>query len=253
MATISNSLDEEPRRKLHLFDLPREVKDQIYGYVIRSAHTILPLRVPGIKLQGDDFRHESILRVSKRMRCEAMQVLQRRSWSIYNMQWMSRDSSVLREAPTQYMMNVELDVRSCCGYEHMTPIILNFAGTDILRRTCQILMYSTSRPLTYYYQPDAASAIQLRRFFQLIKLLTGFATVILQINVDPGGLYPQDKHRVLVFDRVKLLRDIKAVLEPALGPAMPCKPVREQCLGMNFSFSPRQHLAKRLASAELGV
>ena len=244
MATTSSVLVERSRPKLCLLDLPREIRDRIYGYVVRSAYYVLPTRVPGLlKELGDDFSHESILRVSKRTNCEAMQVLQRRSWFIYNMDFVWYYRSFVGRAPTQQMMNCELIVGRYCSCHDMARVIRSFGGTNILRRTCHILIPASSRILMYYAVPDTAILPDLWRFFQLIKLLNGFTTVVLQINLQQAESIRSVKDS-RVFDCAKLLTDIEDVLEPALGPAMPCGPVWGQRRGMNFRFFPRRFLAK---------
>ena len=80
-------------------------------------------------------------------------------------------------APTQHMMNIKLIVGKYCSWKVMRQIIdLNFAGTEILRRTCLILIPEL-RPILEK-GPIKSDHEALRLHFRDIKLLTGFATVV---------------------------------------------------------------------------
>ena len=249
MAITRSTLAENPRPKLHLLDLPQEVKDQIYAYVVSSTYLILR---GSRKQRNDDFRHDSILRVSKRTNYEAMQVLQRRSWFICDTKTRPCYNSLLRKAPTQHMMNVELIVGRYCTCVDIAPAFLSFAGTDIMRRTCHVLVPTSCEVLTYYAVVDTVYFAERERFFRLMESLTGFATVVLQINLRREKNNRRD-HDGPDFDFTKLPTDIEDYLGPTLGPAMPCNPVQEQKYHMTFRFSPRRFATERLASAELGV
>ncbi len=244
MATTSSNLEEGLRPRLNLLDLPQEVKDRIYGYVVYGSYRVLPQRPLGYPArQGDDFRHESILRVAKRTNYEAMQVLQRRSWFLYNMRTLPYYWPVVDEAPTRHMMNVELIVGQSLSSEQVAPVLLSFAGSEILRRTCHIVIPRFSLNLAHYAETHETTFNELRPYFQLIKLMTGFTTVVLQINLHGKEKIRRDEEGYY-FDRAKLLTDIEENLGPALGPAMPCNPVWHQKDGMNFAFYPRRFLAK---------
>ncbi|KAK0507416.1 hypothetical protein JMJ35_010454 [Cladonia borealis] len=258
MATISSSSEGGRRPKLNLMDLPPEITYQIYGYLVSDTYFIVPsLRRSGRKNQGDDFRHLSILRVSKRTNREAMQVLQRRSWFIFEMGLWWLHPSYPRNAPDQHMMNVELIVSPKSKFEELAPVFRTFAGTWVLRRTCHVLVPVPNDILGVYHvlKRNAASVsfslIELQGLFRLMELLTGFEKVVLQLNLER----PEDNQRVhgFVFDFTKLPTYIENALGPTLGPAMPCNPVQERECHMTFEFSPRQFAAEQLDSAESGV
>ena len=83
MSATSSDLAEGSRPKLNLLGLPQEIKDRIFGFIVHDRYTIFRyLREDPPLLRGDDFRHLSILRVSKRVKREVMQVLQMKSWFI---------------------------------------------------------------------------------------------------------------------------------------------------------------------------
>ena len=198
-------------------------------------------------LPDDDSRHLSILRVSKCVNREVMQVLQMESWFICNLGPCDYHRSIIQEAPTQHMMNVELVIgRNCSGRDMPTIIDLNLAGTETLRRTCHILIPALRPTLANDYIKDYEA---LRLYFKYIKLLTGFATVVVQVDLsrktNPRGVKYND-------ERAQILGDMIEFSEPALGPAVPCDSVRER-YDVNFRFFPRRFVAERLASAELGV
>ena len=247
MTTISSDLTEGPRPKLHLLDLPQEVKDQIYGYIVCGDYLITRRSQ---KQRRDDFRQLSILRVSKRTNCEAMQVLQRRSWFIYNLPCWPPDFRAFDNAPNQHMMNVDLIIGPGYIHEHLIQTILSFSGTGILRRTCRILIPNLSLILRSHSRNTTDSA-HLRTYFQFFKLLIGFTTVVVQVKWNGTKKRRRDVHQC--EESAKLMTDIVEFLEPALGPAMPCCPVQDQRYGMNVRFSPRNFAAERLVNAELGV
>ena len=248
MLTTSSDLEGGPRPSLNLLDLPREIKDQIYGFVVCDRYIISPhLRRRSPTRRGDDFRHLSILRVSKCVNSEVMKVLQMGSWFIYNLFPLGNRCRVFQEAPTRHMMNVELMVSPLCTDKDIGRVILGFAGIHISRRTCHILMPEMDPVLAG--DRNTSRYETLRLYFQYIKLLTGFATVVVQVDLTRK----KGKRRVEYDDeRDRMLRDMIEFSEPALGPAVPCDSVREQ-YDVNFRFSPLQFVAKRLASAELGV
>lgn len=248
MSTTSSDLEGGPRSKIHLLDLSRELRDRIYGFIVDDRYMVFPYlrqRPPALR-GGDDFRHLSILRVSKCFNREVMQVLQRKSWFICKLT--ECPLTVVQEAPTQHMMNIELIIGDWCSWRVMRQIIgLNFAGTEILRRTCHILIPELLGPFLKLDRTKSHHEA-LRLCFQHIKLLTGFATVVVQVD-----LSRKKKKGVEYNDnRAKLLWDMIEFSEPALGPAVPCDSVRKR-YDVNFRFSPRRFVAQRLASAEFGV
>ena len=103
---------------------------------------------------------------------------------------------------------------------------------------------------------DCSQWCRFRLHLQSIKLLTGFNTVVVQVNLSRYKLIRIGK---MASDEccTKLLMDIIGDLEPALGPAMPCDPVQGNEYGveydLNFKFSPRQYVAEQLARAESRV
>lgn len=255
MSTTSSDLKGGPGPKIHLLDLPKELKDQIYGYVVCGIYLILPHSQRGLPaLRGDDFRHLSILRVSKYINCEVMKVLQMKSWFIYDLSPFEYPSSLFQEtpslfqaAPTQHMMNVELMVGHYSTFHDMRRIMLEFAGRHILRRTCHILIPRLKFVLVGGRRTSKYELLRL--YFQYIMLLTGFETVVVQVD-----LSLERPRREVGYDdeRAKMLRDMIEFSEPALGPAVPCDSLREG-YDVNFKFSPRRFVAEQLASIELGV
>lgn len=242
MSTTSSVLEGESRPKLNLLDLPQEIKDQIYGYVVCGRYIIVPAAGDKSCTQRRDM---SILQVSSRLKVEALQVLWRRSSFVYNPHqcW----APAIHEVHNQHMMNVELIVGHHCTYEYMGRVILGFAGVHILRRTCHILIPELSSILVR--DSNTPKNVALRLYFQYIRLLIGFATVVIQVD-----LCRTKKKRGAKYDdeRAKLLRDMIEFSGLALGPAVPCDSVRER-YDVNFRFSPRRFVAERLARDELGV
>ena len=268
MATMSSDLDEGSRPRLNLLDLPQEIKDQIYGYLVSDTYLIVPSLEPrrgslgrrrplyNYENQGDDFRHLSILRVSKRANCEAMELLKRRSWFIYRMPDLrcgcnARDNDFspcllyccycFDNATTRHMMNIQIVIDHFSLRRDWRSVFRSFAGTEILRRTCLIQVPNSSLLLV---SQDYGLRDELRRHLQHIKLLTGFETVVVQVNLI------RNKHRrrdEIASDEycTKLLMDMIEDVEPAVGPAMPCDPVQGEDYDLNFKFSPIQFAAEQ--------
>ena len=243
-------MEEGARPRLHLFDLPQEIKDQIYGYLVSDRYNVLVF--------WGDFKSLSILWVSKRTNREAMAVLQGRSWFIFDLGLLWRHPSRARKALTQYMMDVELLVGPLSTLEELAPVFRRFAGTWVLRRTCHVLVPVPSNIMRTYHvlNRDAASVAlslaQLEGFFGLMKSLTGFETVVLQINwerpryINLERLENSQRYYGYDCDVTKLPKDIEDALGPTLGPAMPCSPVRKwERHIMTFKFSPRRFALER--------
>ena len=224
MATISSDMEEGARPRLHLFDLPPEIRDQIYGNLVSDTYSVLLPRSWEM-----DFRRISIIRVSKRTNWEAMQVLKRRIWFLFEMGVWWLNPSYPRKAPFRHMNNVELLVTTNSTLEELAPVFRRFAGTWVLRRTCHVLIPVPSDILTTYHVLDRSAAgvslsrVRLEGFLGLMKSLTGFETVVFQIDVGRPdkcqGDYGYD------FDVTKLPKDIEDTLGPTLGPSMLCSPV----------------------------
>ena len=257
MSATSSDPAETSRPKLNLLNLPQEIKDRIFGFIVEDRYRIFSsiredppiLRILRI-LRGDDFSHLSILRVSKRVNREVMQVLQMKSWFTCTLPSWINHAIAFQVTPTQHMMNIELIIGEYCSWKAIRQVIdLGFAGTEILRRTCLILIPEFSRILAKGPIKSDSDHEALRRYFRDIKLLTGFATVVVQVDsnlkIKKRGVIPDDL-------RATMLRNMIEFSEPALGPAVPCDSVRER-YDVNFKFCPRRFVAEKIARAELGV
>ena len=256
MSITSSDLEEGRRPKLNLLDLPRELRDRIYGFVVNDRYHISPYIGKGSPaFRADDFRHLKILQVSKCVNYEVMQVLKMASWFIYKVRSWDYHYSYSHEAPTQHMKNVELMVDGDSMSRYMDRAISKFAGTHISRRTCHIMMPDLDRTLVNEQGTSMLGGRRISKyealllFFQHIKLLTGFETVVVQVDLSLKNANREDGFE---DDRAQMLRDMIEFSEPALGPAVPCDSVREP-YDVNFRFFPRAFVAKKLASAELGV
>ena len=237
MTTISSDLEEGRRSKLGLFDLPREIRDQIYGYLIKDTYTIIPAQLFQ-KNQGDDFRHLSILRVSKRANFEAMQVLQRRSWFNYHMPIRQSPTWFIDNAPTRHMKNVQIVLDQDAFSQDLSSLFLNIAGTTPLRRTCIIHIPDFNLCLLSQKDPQWT---WLGLYLECIKLLTGFKTVVVQVNSSRFNNIQRSRYD----EEIKLLVNMVKSLETALGPAISCDSVHEEKYNLNFKFSPRQFAAEQ--------
>lgn len=206
-------------------------------------------------LRADDFRHLTILRVSKCVNREVMELLEKESWFIYRPHSEDYHHLYTHEAPTQHMKNIELIIDCYCISTYMDRAISKFAGPHILRRTCHIMIPELDRTLVserrmaVWDDRHLSNYEALQLFFQHIKLLTGFETVEVHVDVSLENANRKDGYEE---DRAKMLKDVMEFSEPALGPAVPCDSAREQ-YDVNFRFSPCAFVAKKLASAKLGM
>ena len=121
MSTTSKDLKGGPRSKLGLLDLSREIRDQVYGLIVDDRYKVFPyLRLTPFSLRpfslrGDDFRDLSILRASKCVSREVMQVLQMKSWFICILPSSGNYCTFAQAVPTQHMMNIELLIDEKCS------------------------------------------------------------------------------------------------------------------------------------------
>ena len=242
MATISSELEGGERPKLSLFDLPREIRDQIYGYLVRDTYEIVPTLGPGRRHQSDDFRHLPILQVAKRVNWEAMQSLQRRSWFIYRMPDWPFYRRLYDTTITRYMMNVQIVIDRNTLRRNLNSVFWWFAGTKIERQTFVVLVPIYSLILRNSMDPTLWD--DFIKHLQLIKLLTGFKTVVVQANLKRfyylrRGKTANDEYCT------KLLTDILVFSEPELGPFVPCNSEREEGYELNFKFSPLRFTAEQ--------
>ena len=242
MATISSDLEGGQRPRLGLFDLPREIRDQMYDYLLRDTYNIVPTLGPGHRHEGDDFRHLPILRVSKRVNWEAMQSLQRRSWFIYRMPDWPCYRRLYDNTITRYIMNVQIVIDRDTLKQNLISIFWGFAGTKIERQTLVILVPFYS--LILMKSLDYTLWDEFRKHLQLIKVLTGFKTIVVQANLK--RFYHLRRGKIANDEYcTKLLTDILEFSEPELGPFVPCDSEREEGYELNFKFSPLRFTAEQ--------
>lgn len=255
--------------------LPREVRDEIYRMVIGQIHLvvaddILPDLVDpyGVveKSVSEDDKNFPILRVSKFINEEATKILYGDSLCRYVID-LHTDADEHSTPPTlsttKRMMNLELQVDAVGerydhwrntlvskGYSYQEEtkqfcekMILQFSGTEILRRSMRVKLQKTS--------PQFLRALQ-GGILQALKTLQGFEEVVIQVacfivaGTHLGGDSPLSKF----WEPAEVTRDaMRRGLEPALGPATTI------CLSRNgqkpyatcIEFHPRKYWANRLS------
>ncbi|KAL9077389.1 MAG: hypothetical protein Q9161_000234 [Pseudevernia consocians] len=249
--------DTKSKPSITLNNLPREIKDQIYDYVIGGDYRVLP---PGYRQRYRDghvyepLRH-ALFRVSKRVSYEAMEVFFSKCEFCWSFEF--GEQRFFNQAPTNRMMNILLEVdmlqhgiecrdeeetgrhpESTDGYVSF-DILKDFGGVEILRKTMRIRFHRCS-VFTHRIIPTT--------YFQALKALIGFQTVIVEIRMR----YPPYREPAEPHVHYTLRMAMRDVLEPALGPAkigsVEC--VQEPHDGypldepLFLEFHPRQYLTQ---------
>ena len=130
---------------------------------------------------------------------------------------------------------------------------LFFTGTRILRNTCVIQLESCT--------PKRLALLLRSPFFHVIKQLTNFKSVTLQLVSEKGWWVQEDVDTYLeqcyvdhaVQFRV-LVDAISNALEPSLGPSVSSGPRNPISNCWNLTFRPRDYLSKKKSlEAQLGA
>lgn len=223
----------------NLLDIPQEIKDQIYGYVVADTYRVLPPlcncdeQAPNsskaniIDRSLLEFVASSLFRTSKRMRCEALQVLF--STSVLRCSVTCFDYHLWEfKVPTDRIMRVELEVNKranslACPAVHKAPsdrsplhFLQAFGGGEISRKSICINFVDNMQP--------AFRVVKHTTLFHAMIKLTGFGTVKIEFGRQPSkvdtGSWLEGAKSYYTYDCKALKTAIKNALEPTLGPAM---------------------------------
>lgn len=217
--------------------LPREIRDQIYGYVVSRArrcippytYTPFPIRTVArgnfqFQWYGSDYQ---ILRASACICREVMEVLY--SEEVFDIPSHLSDPYRDRCRDTlsvDCIMNVEVNGNWLDSDESLRLMYL-FVGTKVLRKTFGMFMTRHQR---------AHSAILQSPVVEIVKQLIGFKTVSLKVHEIFADWFNAD---LAIFDAP--VHAMKQALEPALGPSTD-RSLKEDRPDIEVTFHPRDYL-----------
>ncbi len=262
--------DINPKPRITLENLPQEIKDQIYEYVIGGSYYVESTG-PRYRRYGRGYEplEPALFRVSKRVCYEAMEVFYSKNefyWTLYFGQKLP-----FYQAPTNRMTNMLLEVRMPEYNEvpwvwdidehdlYVTYDGLNDSGgAEILPKKIRIWFRGCSHD-THRNIPTV--------WVQALKALTGFQTVIVEITMDHffyflmRTVHIQNTRRLSLADREILRTAMRDELEPALGPAKNGFLERDEARKhwwepegyLSLEFHPRQHITKSQGTNIAGV
>lgn len=227
--------------------LPREIRDEIYGYVlgttdpndlVRGFSVPLALQIDSFgttRLHWDEMYPSSIIKLSKRIRQEAMEFLYSKGvFRIHGPSTNTKDTLFMDR-----IMNVKLP--SYLSLEQRLKVTSLFAGTQVLRGTFaeEYDVYHVEKQIM---EPPMIEAV---------KQLISFKTVAVQIYFGlPYTWMDEQDTRVNA-----LVHDLRRALEPALGPSTEQSleekgQERSTRYDIALVFHPRDYVSRKTQAAE---
>ena len=230
-----------------LFTLPREVRDQIYRFLVKGHYLVFRHMEPGehgVSLIDDGTWDKSdliILRISKAISREAQQIFYSESIFRYPVPFHTRKRLESPNGAVSQMKKIEVDIYNfedaLTTYNHSNQgqfyllrtihmpyicgnILGDFTGTDILRDTLHItLRESTPKiisPLRSHVLPSLCVLNEFRTI--VIEVLPRLYEVNAAWMWQDFGDMRSNVWSTAEFEQVK--QAIKDAMEPALGPAI---------------------------------
>ena len=279
MASPKTSLVSNSGSKpsIGLENLPREIRDQIYGYVLGGS--CCPDRSPYDRHDypaAYKYPEHELFQISKRVRYDALELCfskvefcwrlkPEHCWgeSYRNLGFSTK--RLLDGLPTDRLMNIRLvlDMGAylslCYGNGDVRcDFLKNFGGVQILRKRMRMSFKNCSM--------ETHQNISIA-FFQALTTMTGFQTVVVEISMADYLYKALDlDHARKLSDGENLQMAARDVLEPALGPAKPSTvkydSAKHGCARHGWmssaellclEFHPRQHLVKLQGTETAGV
>lgn len=236
--------------------LPREIRDEIYGYVLGTtdyddfvydfeerlalhmdSEVPLALHMDSsgtTRLQWDDgFVFPPILKLSKRIRQEAMEFLY--SKGVFWVHGSSFPSTIIKDILLMdRIMNVTLSID--LTLEERLKVTSLFAGTQVLRGT-----FTEERHLSL-----AEKGIMNPPMIETVKQLIGFKIVTVLIFCEVSTWLDDLDTR---FNA--LAHELRRALEPALGPSTKQSlEVKGRPYDIAVVFHPRDYLSRKTQAAK---
>ena len=268
-----------------LLNLPRELRDNIYRYVVKGIYVVgtrpderlddiwdnskprskkrnpwSKKRISGAEMLSPNL---SILRVSKTISAEAMVVLYSDStFRIYVHVKVDLASQLSSIPAVEHMMNIELDVSIDQRYElashrngtdsflecsqQIWKAILGCIGcTNIIRKSLYIRWWRSSFGVRLLTRSDSIKEIP-EGMYRRLKPLTGFRTVVFQSIVYTMKVPDHRLVRYMALDNACDTKIIRKYLKQVLGPADSVSAPRYKGCAITLTFHPRQHITANL-------
>ena len=278
MASPNTSLVSNSGSKpsIGLENLPREIRDQTYGYVLGGSCCARrsPYDRHGYPAAYEYPKH-ALFQSSKRVRYDALELC----FSKVEFCWLLKPEHCWGESyrnlgfsakrlldglPTDRLMNIRLVldmgkyVSWCNGKRDVRcDFLKNFGGVQILRKRMRMSFKECAMYTLYTYQIISIA----------LTTMTGFQTVVVEISMADYLYKSLDlDHARKLSDGENLQMAARDVLEPALGPAEPSTvkydSAKHGCANHGWAssaellcleFHPRQHLVKLQGTETAGV
>ena len=260
----STALQQEGK----LFDLPRELRDEIYRHAVKSTYNAVCdtrrrdssdlkvrwRRAAHFPYTGHATTSYGILFVSKRIRDEVVEVLYSESTFRINLQ--SENEEVMwlssRGVP-QHMMNIELEVAPADNINTVRGPLDLSSYREIWNATLRCINYTNNVRKTLHIRcrprpSDISNPVPEWMYLGLASM-TRFRTVIVELPRDiyfRSGNYPRVKSEHIFEELEHRMEALGKYLRPTLGPAA-VKP-RYGCgyhrQTRTLTFHPQEHLSK---------
>ncbi|CAD6575266.1 MAG: hypothetical protein ASARMPREDX12_007174 [Alectoria sarmentosa] len=237
-----------------LFTLPRELRDEIYRFVVKGSYLIRVRNgkayTTAVNIRESDF---GIFKVSKAISQEASDIYYSESDFLFVIDFCHRKMIRLPTKLTDRMKNVKLIltdtsilrlVRRSITFDRIKTIcnagIVPFTSAHIPRNTLGIELIC-----------DGPYTIDMLRIhlFETFKAMTGFRTVTIEISKDlsfrtESVMMTEKEFEELIFQMLAgISQELKKTLEPTLGPA-----IEETRRAVWYlTFHPREHMVNSAA------
>lgn len=218
---FTSILTASPTPNGNLGVLPREIRDEIYGYVLRTNpednYVSFSDFIPSVPSSSGALQNP-IFGASTCTRQEAMQVLCSMRRFLVSSHFDLINAQITDMALVNYVKDVRVGPIILTLEEKLKAISL-FSGTEVLRKV--FVFYITCHK-------DASGEIIEPPLVEAVKQLTGFKTVTLDVTSEPSQMHdePKDSSYDAWLDDDPdtrfnaLIHALSQALEPALGPSI---------------------------------
>ena len=238
---------------MSLFDLPREIRDEVYGHIFDAPRYITPNQ---LSLDSYQLAKFDILRTSKQVSNEASRVLYSTgSFEILlNSHAYIIPNALFSPRTTHLIQDVVIDISiepynnpdsGTINYfiaQHFEDIITRSLGMTRARKTCRILVRRQASARPPHFVESA--------FIETCKRLVDFEAVTVRFEKPIGRLrVPYNNLMNYVNPNEETRTRTRSALEPFLGPGtfFQGDEERAQRLLSSLRFRPRENLAETAA------